>query len=57
MCVTPSPGLAFVFGLVAVVCIVGVTRLGSNVNDVFCAINNAIAAVPALAAVGAVGGC
>jgi pilus assembly protein Flp/PilA len=44
-------------GLVAVVCIVGVTRLGGNVNDVFCAINNAIAAVPALAAVGAIGGC
>ena len=44
-------------GLVAVVCIVGVTQLGTNINDVFCAINTAIAAVPALVAVGAAAGC
>ena len=44
-------------GLVAVVCIVGVTQLGTNINDVFCAINTAIAGVPALAAVGAAAGC
>jgi pilus assembly protein Flp/PilA len=44
-------------GLVAVVCIVGVTQLGTNINDVFCAINSAIAAVPALIAVGAAAGC
>ena len=40
-------------GLIAVVCIVAVTQLGSNVNDIFCAINTAIANVPALAAAGA----
>ena len=44
-------------GLVAVVCIVGVTQLGTNINDVFCAINTAIAGVPALLAVGAAAGC
>jgi pilus assembly protein Flp/PilA len=44
-------------GLVAVVCIVGVTQLGANINDVFCAINTAISGVPALAAVGALPGC
>ena len=44
-------------GLVAVVCIVGVTQLGTNINDVFCAINTAIANVPALVAVGAAAGC
>ena len=44
-------------GLVAVVCIVGVTQLGTNINDVFCAINTAIAGVPALSAVGAAAGC
>jgi pilus assembly protein Flp/PilA len=44
-------------GLVAVVCIVGVTQLGANINDVFCAINTAISGVPALAAVGAAAGC
>ena len=40
-------------GLIAVVCIVAVTQLGTNVNDVFCAINAAIANVPALATAGA----
>jgi len=44
-------------GLIAVVCIVGIQQLGNNVNDVFCAINTAIAAVPALVAVGAAAGC
>ena len=44
-------------GLIAVVCIVGIQQLGTNVNDVFCAINTAIANVPALVAVGAAAGC
>lgn len=44
-------------GLIAVVCIVGIQQLGTNINDVFCAINTAIAAVPALANVGAAAGC
>jgi pilus assembly protein Flp/PilA len=44
-------------GLIAVVCIVGITQLGANVNDVFCAINTAISGVAALAAVGALPGC
>ncbi len=44
-------------GLIAVVCIVGIQQLGNNVNGVFCAINTAIAAVPALVAVGAAAGC
>jgi len=44
-------------GLIAVVCIVGIQQLGTNVNDVFCAINTAIANVPALVAVGAAPGC
>jgi len=44
-------------GLIAVVCIVGIQQLGTNINDVFCAINTAIANVPALVAVGAAAGC
>ena len=44
-------------GLIVVVCIVGIQQRGTNINDVFCAINTAIAAVPALAAVGAAAGC
>ena len=44
-------------GLIAVVCIVGIQQLGTNINDVFCAINTAIAGVPALLAVGAAAGC
>jgi len=43
-------------GLIAVVCIVGATTLGANINDIFCAINVAISNVPALAAVGAIPG-
>jgi pilus assembly protein Flp/PilA len=42
-------------GLIAVVCITAIGILGTNVNDIFCYINNQMAGNAALVAAGVVG--